>query len=73
LARRAALSIVINTECRWQLCVLRYGLLILSRLLEGITFYAGHATVWQGNDWNFLLRSPVFGSRLRYFFYERVS
>jgi len=56
---------VINTECRWQPCLLRYGLLILRLLLEGIAFCASRATVWQWNDWNFLLRSPVFGSRLR--------
>jgi hypothetical protein len=52
-------------ECLWQLCVLRYGLLILRLMLEGTAFCASHATAWQWNDCNFLLRSPVLGSRLR--------
>jgi len=64
LARRAALRIVLSTECRWQLYVLRYGLLVLRLLLEVIVFCASHTTIWHWNDWNFLLRSPVFGPRL---------
>lgn len=45
------------------MCWLRYGLLFVRLLFEGIDFCVSRTPVWQLNDLNFLLRIPVFGSR----------